>query len=183
MFLCCWDIDRFCRGQQGLVAGRPIGTAGINEQSNDGREQIQSSNEPWPVCLPARQDYVPIPLLPLLLLHLSWWLALSHSQYWPLCSPKKRLMFSEFWGIKSLYPIIFNWSFSECGALASPTTGAVRLLQCVVWWLVFRACHWAPPSSTTPTPSAYSLNEDGAISQASHCWHSIYSEQCVDGDI
>lgn len=38
------------------------------------------------------------------------------------------------------------------------------------------------PSSTTPTPSACSLNEDGAISPASLCWHSIYSEQCVDGD-
>lgn len=46
MSLCCRGVDRFCKVQQGLVAGGPIGAAGINEQLNDGREQLQSSNEP-----------------------------------------------------------------------------------------------------------------------------------------
>lgn len=70
-----------------LGAGRPRGTACINEQPGDGREPIQSSNEPWPVCSPALQDYTSPPAL------MGCTVSLTNSL---LCSPTKRDEFFFF---------------------------------------------------------------------------------------
>lgn len=113
--LCCWDIDRFCRVQQGLVAGRPIGTAGINEQSNDGKEQLQSSNEPWFVCLPGQNACVPPlpppPPAPPVLMACT----VSHSQsiLTTLFSSRKNNVFGVFSDPESIFCHFFTDPFLE----------------------------------------------------------------------
>lgn len=153
MFLCCWDIDRL---QQGLVAGRPIGAAGINEQSNDGREQLQSSNEPCPVCLPGQQACVPIPgppppppPPPPVLMACT----VSHSQPFltTLFSWKKNNVFGVLGDQESISYHFFYWSFSECGDLAVyPIYWSCVIAAVGFWWLGFRACHRTPPPAPPP---------------------------------
>lgn len=89
------------------VAGRPPEVAAANEESNDGREQRRSSNEPWPVWLPAPPSIPP-----------STWLTLSHtpSQSRRLCPPKKRVMFGSSGGSRVCILSFFYWSFPELGA-------------------------------------------------------------------